>query len=474
MGALELEPAAAADDVARDELLAQIRDRLLAKLRRQREHALEMYAWYEGEQDPPNQPVDPAYGYSGAFNRLRRMARGAWARLIVDALTERLELQGIRTTLGQDADDAAWTLLQDNHIDADQHDVYAEAFITGHTYVSVGASDAGGVRIAPETVLEVTHEHAPGDRRATTAALKLFQLLEGGPTWVAELYTADEVAVWTAELPRKGRTPLGERTSVPWHGPTVAGQPLGAVPFVTFANRPTAATPGEGELRELIPVMQRLDELQLAKMVAAHTSIFRQKWATGMQVPKDPDTGKPVSPFKESVERVWISEKEGTRFGSFEATDIAQYLKAIDSEIAELAAISRIPSYYLVQSELANPPSADSLIAGEAGLVSKLRDRQRGFGESWEQVVRLAAQAGDQAELAGDRQLEMVWAPLERRSPAVIADAATKLDSIDVPWATLMELIGFSPQAIERMRTERAAEALLEPILEPAGVGAGQ
>ena len=78
----------------------------------------------------------------------------------------------------------------------------------------------------------------------------------------------------------------------------VAANPLGAVPFVPFENRPTAATPGESELRELVPIMQRIQELELAKLVAAHTAVFRQKWATGLEVPRDPETGKPVEPFK--------------------------------------------------------------------------------------------------------------------------------------------------------------------------------
>jgi SPP1 Gp6-like portal protein len=447
------------------ELLEAQRDRLLVRLRVQRDHGLGMYAWYEGEQEPPGQPIDPSYGYGGAFARLREMARGAWARLVVDTIAERLAVQGVRSTLGEDADRAAWQLLQANRIDADQAEVHREAFIVGVSYVSVaGAGDA--VRLTPETALEVTHEHAPGDRRSVASALKVYELDRA--VWVAELYTPTQVVVWTAEYRDVERTPFQANARPAWDDePAISPNSLGAVPFVPFENRPTAATSGESELRELVPIMQRIQELELAKLVAAHTAVFRQKWATGLQVPRDPETGQPVEPFKQSVSRLWVSEDDKTRFGTFEATEIAQYLRAIDAEIAELAAISRVPSYYLVQTELANPPSAESLLAAESGLVAKCVDRQGSFGESWEQVVRIGAAAAGAGELAGDTGLEAIWRTPERRNPAVVADAAVKLQAVGIPQTELWAFLGYSPQAIERMQVEAAGEALLAPEPPP-------
>jgi Phage portal protein, SPP1 Gp6-like len=460
-----LAPEPPVDELDELGLLEAQRDRLLARLRAQREFGLAMYAWYEGEQEPPDQPIDPSYGYSGAFKRLREMARGAWARLVVDTIAERLAVQGIRTTLGEDADRAAWDLLQANRIDSDQADVHREAFIVGVSYVSV-AGGGEDVRLTPETSLEVVHEHAPGDRRVVAAALKVYELERA--MWVAELYTPREVAVWTAEYRSADRDPFAAGARPPWNEePTVSANPLRAVPFVPFENRPTAATPGESELRELVPIMQRIQEIELAKLVAAHTAVFRQKWATGLRVPRDPETGKPIEPFTQSIQRLWVNEAPDGRFGTFEATEIAQYLRAIDAEIAELAAISRVPSYYLVQTELANPPSAESLLAAESGLVAKCVDRQGSFGESWEQVVRIGARAVGEDALADDVGLEAIWRVPERRNPAIVADAATKLQAVGIPTTEVWAFLGYSPQAIERMQVEAAAEALTAPVPPP-------
>lgn len=461
---------AAGDDDSLDvELLTVQRDRLLQRLRLQRDRAIEHYAWYRGEQQPPAVPRE----YKPAFDRLRKMSRGAWARLVVDTIAERLEVQGVLTTRGQDADQQAWRLLQSNRIDADQRDVHTECLIVGVSYVSVSESeDPESALIVPETALEVTHETARGDRRTVAAALKVAD--EGGGLFTCELYRRDVVAVWTAQYQDSRRDPLQEGANPNWQGPTVNANTLGEVPIVPFENRATAAIQCESELRELEPIMERIQELELAKLVAANTAVFRQKWATGLEVPRDPETGKQIEPFESAVSRLWVNEKPDGRFGTFEATEIGQYLRAIDSEVAELAAVSRVPSYYLVQSELANPPSAESLLASEAGLVAKVEDRQRTYGESWEQIVRLAASIAGFESISTDVELSLLWRTPERRNPAVVADAAIKLQAVGVPQEALWALVGFSPQEIQRMRVTSAQQqleaALAQPVAEPSSV----
>lgn len=461
MSVLELELDGLDDDLAPADLgddeasLVELRDALLAKLRVQRDVAEELYTWYRCRQTPPAMPA--AADYTPAFERMRRQARGAWARLVVDAIGERLVVQGVQSTSGEAADQRAWQLLQDNRIDSDQRDVHAEALITGLSYVSVaGSGDA--VTITPETCLEVAHFSVPGDRRRVDAAIKVMPT--GGGRWLAELSTARLTASWTASYRDARRSPLLAGTRAPWEDLAVVQNDLGAIGMVPFENRPTVATPGLSELDELIPIMERIQELELAKLIGVYSVTFPQKWATGLKVERDPETGKPLKPFEAGPMRLWVSENGDSRFGAFPAGDIGQYLRAISDEIAELAAVSRVPSYYFVQSELANPPSAESLLTSETGLLTKCLDRQRSYGESWEQVVRLAGAAAGDAELGDDLALEVLWHTPERRNPAVIADAATKLQAVGVPTEAVWAFLGYSPQAIARMRVEAAAQSI--------------
>jgi hypothetical protein len=354
-----------------DELVAVQRDRLLRKLAAQRAHAAELWGWYHGEQDYPVVPSK----YRDQYRLLFELARTPWARLVVDTIAERLHVMGFRS--GAPATDAeAWRLFKGSSMDADERLVYTEALVTGTGYLSVSGDGA----MAPESVFEVTHEPAPGNRRQVAAAIKVYPLEPTLQEWALELYRPD----------------------------------------ATY------------------------------------------RWATVL-----------VEPYKAAVDRLWVSDNPESKFGTFEASDLGQYLRAIEACVAALCAISRVPAHYLMQSNLANPPTAESLVSSESGLVAKVRERQRRFGEAWERATALELEATGAPAPA----LEVVWQDAEMRNPAQVADAATKLMTIGVPQRALFEYVGATPQQIAEWSLESAAAELVALATAPTppsnGAGAG-
>lgn len=462
-------------EAALDELVAAQRDRLLDKLALQREHAAYLWGWYHGEQEYPVVKSK----YRDAYRLLIELSRTPWARLVVDTIAERLHVMGFRSG-AVTTDAAAWQLFQASSMNADERLVYTEALVTGAGYLSV----SGAGRIAPESVFEVTHEPAPGNRRQVAAAIKVYPLEPTLREWALELYRPDAIYRWTAVLPETmdpGSFVLDgvgvTRRPLEWAQgePFVAANPLGVVPIVPFENRATILGGGASELEDCIPLLRRIDKLTLDMLLTSDVASFRQKWATGLEVPDDPETGKKVEPWKAAVDRVWITESTDAKFGTFEASDLGQYLRAIEAQVAALCAISRVPAHYLMQSNLANPPTAESLVSSESGLVAKVRERQRRFGEAWERATTLAlALAGVDAGDAGT--LEVIWRDAEMRNPAQVADAATKLLTIGVPQRALWEYVGATPQQIAEWTLDTAAAelvALAAPTLPPVAPNAG-
>lgn len=453
-----------------DDVVAQQRDRLLDRLRLQRAHAVPLWAWYSGKQ--PFADVDRRY--KPAYKLLLELSRTPWARLVVDAIAERLHVQGFRSSQNAAATDTqAWQLFVDSSLDADEWLVYTEALITGVGYASVTKPDgASSAAIAPESVFEVTHEPVPGSRRDVAAALKLYPVDWSGSLWAVELYRPDATFRWLAELSRPVELdtfPIDKAdaaSTIKWEpdDPFEVANTTGVVPMIPFENRATVLGGGVSEIEDCIPILRRIDKLTLDKLLTSEFAAFRQKWATGLQVPED-EHGNPIEPYNAAVTKVWVSDSPDTRFGSFDASDLGPYLQAIDSEIAALAAISRVPAHYLIQTSLANPPSAESLIAGESGLVAKIVERQRRFGEAWERTLRLALDVSGQSV---DR-LDVVWKDAEMRNPAQVADAAVKLQTIGVPQEALWEYVGATPQQVSAWSLEAAAAELTTP---PAGDGA--
>lgn len=443
------------------------RDRLLQRLRRQRRHAAELWAWYHGQQDAP--AVDRRY--TPAYRLLLGISRTPWARLVVDTIAERLHVQGFDAPL-TDTEAGAWQVFQSSALDADEWQVYTEALITGLGYVSVTPVAGELARLAPESGFEVTHEPTPGNRRQVAAALKLYPVDYSGRVWRCELYQPDAIFTWQLELTsglEPGVFPIDEATrgaGVPlvWEAEADRTNGLGVVPVVPFENRATVLGGGVSELEDCVPILRRIDKLTLDKLLTSETASFRQRWATGLEVPRGED-GKPVEPYKAAVDRLWVSEDADTRFGSFDASDLQPYLAAIDAEIAALAAISRVPAHYLMQANLVNPPSAESLMAAESGLVSKVRERQRRFGEAWERAVRLALVASGVDDPGA--LFTVIWADAEMRNPAQVADAAVKLQAIGVPQRALWEYVGATPQQVAAWQIESAADAIAAALATP-------
>ena len=448
------------------EALESDRDRLLGRLRVQRAQAAPLWAWYAGKQPLPAVSAR----YRPAYRLLLELSRTPWARLVVDAISERLHVQGFETR--DRADEAeAWALFLASSLDADEWLVYTEALITGSGYVSVSASDVEGgpAVIAPESAFEVTHEPAPGNRRRVAQAVKVYPLDWSGLGFACELYRPEATYRWLTEVTGQPldaeKFPIDDvarAESIRWEpdDPFETPNPLGVVPVIPFENRATILGGGFSELEDCVPILRRIDKLTLDKLMTSEFASFRQRWATGLEVPRDPETGNPVEPYTAAVTKLWVSDNPDTRFGTFEASDLDPYLQAIDADIAALAAISRVPAHYLIQTSLANPPSAESLIAGESGLVAKVRERQRRFGEAWERALALALAI--ERGSADVPALAVIWADAEMRNPAQVADAAVKLQTIGVPQEALWRYIGATPTEVAEWSLEATAATLVE------------
>jgi hypothetical protein len=426
------------------------RDRLLEQWESEQRDRRSLLSYYDSTHPlPVNLPK-----FRQPYLDMLRLARTPWARLVVDTTAERITAQGFRIDT-QAPDAAVWQMFQRSRMDHLQRQVHREALITGAGYVSVWPDEAGNPRMMPESSLQVAHETAAGDMDTVVAAIKVWpdSVQE---VWRLDLFLADGIYRYWAPWSKYGQiVPKGDVWEIMDALPNAAG----AVPIVPFVVRRDWNGYGRSELADLVPLINRFEVLTSDLLVASSYGAFKQRWATGLEIPVDPETGEEVEPFNAAVDRLWISESEQTRFGSMDATDLGPIVRTIDNVVAQISAVSRIPSSYFVQSELANPPSADSLEASEVNLISKIRERQDAFGAGWEQVVAYSLRIlGDaRADIA---KIETIWKDPRSRSEAQVLDSATKMAAVGIPQEAIWEYIGFSPTEIERLRAMRATDLL--------------
>ena len=459
------------------------RDVLLAELAARQAILRTHFAYYEGDHPLPRAPK----AARDAYKRLLRQSRTNWVQLVVDAVAERLAVVGFR--FGDQAGDAdAWRIWQANGLDADSELAQTDALTCGVNYVSVWPDEGSpvGVTIAAEHPYQTVIAFDPDRRRHRLAALKAWSepgvlrcwlvLPEASFEWVADARALETVRADDSRAVSASWTLVDESENV-----------MGVVPFVELRPWPrtrplkVGELPGRSEMDGVIDIQDRINTTILNRMIATEYAAFRQKWATGLQLPtaRDPVTGEEVvdaagnptveSPFEIAVDRLLVAEDAAVKFGEFGESELAGYIKSVEADVQHLAAITKTPPHYLLGA-IVNA-SGDALKAAETGLVSKVRRRAGHFGESWEEVMRLAFTAAGDAR-AADFEAEVIWADFETRSEGETVDALVKMASLGVPREVLWQRWGASPQEVERWKRMATEDALRDALAGPVGIPA--
>lgn len=360
-----------------------------------------------------------------------------WCRIIVEASVERLRVQGFRWGRESAADQDAWDLWQRNGLDADSTLVHREAVKNGVAYTLVAPGDGDTPRITVEHPGQVIVATDPADRRRRLAALKKW-IDDDGETHQT-LYLPDRTLHYASGAP--GSDPV-----------EVAVNPIGVVPVVPFPNQPGMLSGGLSDLDVAIPLQDVANKTLFDHVVANEFLAYPQRTATGIEVPRDPETDQPLDreQFLSSYSRLWVSEDPEVRFGSLPAADLGGLRELLEVSVHHIAALTRTPPHYIL-GQMVNV-SGDALKAAEAGLTSKVHDKTRWFGEAWEETLRLAfAYRGDPKAERDDA--EVIWADPETRTEGERVDALVKLRAIGLPLEVVWEKWGASPQEIERWKT---------------------
>lgn len=428
-------------------------ERLYTELCERQKYAAVMRRYYDG--DPPLSAI--AEKAREAFRRLLKQSRLNVCGLVVDATAERMQVDGVRLGDSETGDAEAWRIWQANNLDAYCDLLLTETVKVGRGFVLVAPNpqDARSPLVTAEDMTQAIVAYAPGSLRIRVAALKVW-LDDWTGRLMATLFLPKAIYKFQADVPKVG----GNAVKPQWTKRQVEGEawpapnPLGEVSMVELRNRPDLLGKAHSEIEDILDDQDRLNKTLIDRMMAQEFAAFRQRWMTGFEVPED-ENGQPIEPFKAAMDRLWIVEDGDVKFGEFDATDLKPYLDATEADIQHMAARTRTPSQYLLGTMV--NISGDALKAAESGLVSKVRQRMRPFGESLEDVVRLYLKAAGDSRDAS--RCEVIWHNPEFRTEGELVDALTKMDKLGVPREALWERWGASQTEIARWKTMQSDES---------------
>lgn len=429
--------------------------------------------------------------YDRVFGQMLAAVSDNWMPLVIRSAVERMKILSFRLGQGTDADQDTLEIWRRNYLDEDAHLGFTEASKHGEAYLLTWwdqDTPAGEdrARITLEHPGQMIVRRSPGDRRRIDAALKKW--VEDDGTLMATLYLPDHIYRWRKPANAAKWQPR-ELDGIPADEPN----PLKIVPVVPLVNDPhmlpclppnallcaphyvpmTAIGLGRSDLADIISTQDQINKLVCDMLIASEVGAFRQRWATGIEVPTDPTTGKPVQPFEAAIDRVWLAGvadgAPDAKFGEFSQTDLQNFITAYESRVQSVASRSSTPPHYLLGSS-GNFPSGESLKATETGLSAKVDDKKTSMGGGARRALAQSHLVEGNPEKAKALLStgHVVWAPSESRSESEFVDSLVKKLAIGVPPQQLWADYGYSDEQIgefKSMLREAAADrALWDPM----------
>lgn len=423
-------------------------ERLYAELQKRRPDIDAAQRYADG--DHPTPMLDPRA--SDAFRRITGLSPTNHTGLIIGHTAARMAVQGFRFGDDPAADEDAWRIWQDSDFDAESEMLITAALTAGRSFVMVepAGSPDENPRLYAEDAAQMIVAYASGSRRERLAALKVF----------VDEWTGDKLAtlilpntVHKFRAPSKGET-LNVATPPDWRlrdtDVELERNPLGTVPVFELRNRPRIDGTVRSEIADVTSDQDACNHIALNTLIALEYGAFRQKWATGLEVPKD-EQGRPIEPVNVSLQRLLVADQPEARFGDFNATDIRPYIELYEQRVRHMAAVTATPISVLLGA--AENVAADALALTISGHVNKVRNRAKHYEQALEQAIRCAFLAiGDPRATAS--YAETIWIDPEIHSWAQIGDMAPKLISSGAvtPQTFQEKYLGFSE--MERRRDD--------------------
>lgn len=390
-----------------------------------------------------------------------------WCRTVPDVVRERLKVTAFQDSDGV-LDKKAMDAWRRNEADVEVGLAFLDALVCGRSHAMVWNPTGSASDITFIKTGEAIVDYVPGARRKRRAGLRVWS---DGSHEFATLFVR-AYADLPAMVYRRQRTSGGgqwePRTiGIPRSEKTDYVNPMGEVPIVEMANRSRLGASPESDIKTVAPLQRTVNTLWAHLLTGADYMALPQRVVLGMDKPmrdiRDEEGNivaeEEVPLTKFGRERLlWLS-KQGAGIGQFNAADLGNYLRVIDTAVRHIAAQTRTPPQYLL-GEMANI-AADALDSAESGLVAKAKDKQLFFGSDIRDIVRLEALAAGEKDRAESLSMgKVLWRDAQYRSEAQYADALTKYKAIGVPDEALWRMMpDVEPEQVEEWIRLRDAQA---------------
>lgn len=401
--------------------------------------------YYEGTQ------AVPSLGISVPRELETLRAIVGWGGSAVDAVSERLSLQGFILNNSSEVDEELLSTFQDNNIDGEAPMVHDDSMIYGNGLVVIGVGADGEPIITAESPRNMA-VHVDRATGIVTCGYQTYNDVDPS----SETYGRTRSTLY---LPDK-TTHMVSGGDGSWKITDIALHPHTAefgCPVVAFPNRPSSYD--RLGTAEIAPAwrncMNRAARTWVELEVMREFHILRKIMFLGAseRAFQDPD-GNPKTVWESYADFMPAIEadEDGNvpEVKEFQGQSPDGLLKIIDGEARLMSGYTGLNPQNMGIINTGNPVSGDSIRMADQRLKARTDRKAAGYGNAWVRVARWTylMRGDDRAEL---QRAETDWGPTGIPTPAADADAVLKQASAgQIPQRseTVQASLGYS--AIER------------------------
>lgn len=420
-------------------VMAAVNDLLWPAYIQQRQHLWEIDRWYRWEHPDVHAPrhAKPEH------RKLIELSKTPWLGLVVSVVSQSMFADGYRSK-DTNADAGIWKTWQANKFDMRQVAIHRAALAYGYSFVTVlpgkaadGSNMAAMRGVSPLNMTAVYGDLAEDDWPIW--GMRVFRDQPGGG-FAVRVYDETDVHYLSSG-------PGG--TDLKYIQPRAHG--AGVCPVVRYSNQLDLNGRSVGEVEPFIPIAARINKTDYDRLVTQHFASWKIRYATGMERPETDDAAAQAA-FQLSQKDFLIAESPDAKFGTLDASSLADFIAAKQDDVETLAAVTQTPTHSLT-GQMINL-SADALAAARAQLELKVGERKVSFGESHAQSLRLAAQLQGDPAAATDVLSRITWQDTSVRSLSAAVDALGKAATmLSVPVQALWPLIpGVSKEDVDEWK----------------------
>lgn len=384
-----------------------------------------------------------------------------WCGVVVDSVLDRLVLNGFTVANSVALTDRLRTLFMQTELDLDADDTHLAALVTGEAFIIVWREDDGEIQAFYNDPRQCHVFYEAANPHVARMACKWWQG-DDGHRYVT-LYYADRLEYYKSRKPTKAEehTKASHYDLIDGDGnptDTPTDNPFGRICVFQFRRERRAI---RSELASIIEPQDSVNKLVSDMMVAAEFAAFRQRYV----ISQADIRGK----LPAGAGEIWgipagDGEGEGTKVGEFSATDLDNYIKAIDQRVNTVAAISRTPKHFFFSQ--GGDPSGDALVTMEAPINKKAMRYIARFSATWRKVAQFLLEL-DGVSVA-ETDIEPNYAAPETIQPMVASQIRQTNVNAGIPLITQLKWEGWAEEEIVEM--EKDADRAT--ARQQAGIGA--